>query len=256
MILMSSDHKSLLNWSVAGQRTTACVREPNGEQIQTFDVSPDGRSVAALSTNRVSLYSLPNMVLVRELPDPAVTGVEFTQDSRKLWTHGARNIEWNRDSGTATASYPRMPGADIPEPIWYPWPASPVCFRGDHNNVIEFDHRLGREVAVGVAHQALVTEIQGSRHGDLLATASSDNSVRLWKVSINPRQAAMEQIAVLRREIYAIPARALADRIVFSRDGSTLMAQYSTNRDLGLKSAVYSFTAPNPSRLDDHSQAR
>ena len=143
--------------------------------------SPDGKYLVAGAENRVLLFSVPQLQIVKELSQHQdyVTNVAFAPDSKKMasisWDKTARI--WDAASGEQLANFTLTEG--------YP---KAVTFSGDGKSLIVGSssgqfyiwNLISKEAQIVNAHSDQINYLAYNCLAGTLASASSDLTLKLW----------------------------------------------------------------------------
>jgi eukaryotic-like serine/threonine-protein kinase len=179
VLTVSQDEKARI-WQVAGHRL---LREfDHGARVLVAGLSPDGRrAFTSGEDGRVRLWNLSTGQAVGALADHQTqTGIaSFSRDGTFLLTVSGDSLRlWDADSGEVARPPLDHPSARL----------TAAALSPDNSLVVTgcFDHqvRLLRwetgEILHTWSHQSVVRRVAFHPKGSLVASASEDNTVRLW----------------------------------------------------------------------------
>ena len=158
--------------------------EAAADIIRAIAVSPDGRTLAAATWQKVKLFRLPTGEPLGALPhDEYAVAVAFTSDGRTIatgsWDGTAR--VWN-----AETLEPRVPPLRHTESVYSIAfsPAGDMLITGcDDGAARLWNVSTGAMQGLPLQHQAAVKQVAFSPDGQWVASAGDDGAVRLWNAS-------------------------------------------------------------------------
>jgi WD40 repeat protein len=164
------------------------------EAVQALDVSPDGRTLALVSTRGdLTLWNVPTGKLQHTLPEAplAIQWVQFSPDGHTLaWNVGGQVRLWDvrtlSPAGTLgqTTDSPSLCAAFSPD-------GGLLVSGTDDQGMRVWELATRQERAPLVGHLGRVSAVAFAPDGKTLASGSWDRTVRLWNV------AAWQEVAVL-----------------------------------------------------------
>lgn len=184
-ILTANDDGTAQLWDVRNGRSAMTFRSPE-KQLDTAALSADGRSLVTTAGGSVRVWDVRSG---RQVGPPlrsrdSIYAV-MSPDGRSLVTVGVGGADlWRFSENGARRSRlavnPRI-GADAPYDVSGGAALSPdgrIAVVGERN-VTLFD-QIGRPVTLLRGHADVVNAVRFSPDGQLLATASSDETARVW----------------------------------------------------------------------------
>jgi len=206
LISGSSDSMAKV-WDAA--RGTLIASLPKfGGPVYGVAISPDGTRVAAASADGVAVLADAQTGAVvsrlRAHEGGPVYEVGFSADGKLLYTAGAVNALriWNADPGANVGSRPAVEALE----------RTTIQSKLDRNELFVDDGGTvritnissHREVRILKGHTSKVSHVAVSSDGSVVATASWDNTARLW------RRSTAEPIAVMRGHLFPLELVALS----------------------------------------------
>jgi len=180
LVTASADF-SLRIWDVeSGTLLQRVVGTASQEQLA---VSPDGAEVAVRARGQAvgRIYGVPSGALLGTVPQPGeLTALEFSPDGRYLATTGRRNgFVWNTADWSPVSQLVGHEAA-ITDVIWTP--DGHVVTSSIDTSARVWDPATGDTVSTLAAqHLQKVLALAASPDGREIATASADNTARLWR---------------------------------------------------------------------------
>jgi WD40 repeat protein len=219
-------------WRLAhGERRT--LAEPAGE-IKCVAVSPDGKLVAAGSTDRsVYLWDAATGANKGKLPGGvlSVTGVAFSPDGTTLAAGGASGTVKLWDVATRKPLPTEFSAAPEAVTCVAFAPDGATLAAGTVGGTVKlWDVKTGRENRSLAAHRGNVLTLAFSRDGKTLATGGFDSRVRLWEPNGDPRAELLGHTAEVTALAFSPDDKSLA---AAGRDGAVYLWEAATGKRRG-----------------------
>lgn len=183
--VLSASNDSIWIWTPA-IRKSAKILDGRNRRIHTAEISPDGSLIAATTDETAILWqaSTGNRLHVLTFQDHSLYGVVFSSDSKTIVTPLRRGAKsWNTTTGNEIASL-EVVGEAYNDAV-----EVAACSRDGSIFAEVKDHQIRIwETATGAlratleGHSAQIRDLSFSPAGDLIATASNDNTIKLWNL--------------------------------------------------------------------------
>ena len=166
-------------------RTTATLTAPKDEEFFAAVFSPDSRTLATCSNEKVHLWNVGSRKIITTLAGPrswSSAPVAFSQDGKKLVTGSEDNAVrlWNAETGR---TYVTLTGHK--DSVWS------VAFSPDGTTLATcstdatarlWNAKTGESTATLTRHKESVRAVAFSPDGKTLATGGEDGTAHLWNV--------------------------------------------------------------------------
>lgn len=161
-------------------KQTAIYDEQGGE-VFAVAFSPDGRWLASSgTTGNLTLREVGSRKAVRWTTLPGARSIQFSPDGRYMAVSGTTQSLWRCDMSTVTCIELEAPQSQVRVMRFLPDSHSLVTAGGDGNTLL-WDIESS-EYRVYQGHNAPVFDVDVSPDGAWIATASGDETIRIWPV--------------------------------------------------------------------------
>ena len=183
--LLSGDYKGIINvWDIKKNRWLGSLL---GHKlgIQTIVVSADGMTAASAGADKkIHMWDLTSLSEVQKITGHTglIKALIFTPDGKSLLSGGTENsvFMWNLENGEQVGTF----GGNL-----HSVNSLSISSDGrrllisDHDLVNIWDIKTGKELSSMRHHKGIVSSAKFSPNNNLVASASLDNSVKLWEPS-------------------------------------------------------------------------
>ncbi len=190
-LVVSGDDQNIYYWDAVTGKKTATVRAHQGG-TDALVLSPDGKTLVSAGMDwKVKFWDLRTTRLKGEpLEYPrSLQSVAFSPNGKQL----AIVPRMFRSVSLYDVQSGQTRNLHCGEPIWgsvsYSSDGKTLAVAGQ-NNVLLYDVTSRERICRFKAHEYSIYQVAFSPDGKFLATASSDNSVKLWNVEFLKRQIA------------------------------------------------------------------
>lgn len=175
-------------WDVARVERLLSLTDPGGEEINQSYFSSDGSRLVTLGYTFVTVWDVEasleagvGQVIATLKTEGDNTVVEFSQDNQRL-AIGIEDVEiW--DLSDTTSPVMILEGQDnVISKLVFNQDESVLFASSFNGTVMGWDTSSGDELFTLAGHKGLVTAMSLSADDNYMATASSDNTVRIWDV--------------------------------------------------------------------------
>ncbi|MEJ1963106.1 MAG: hypothetical protein WDO56_16755 [Gammaproteobacteria bacterium] len=198
-------------WDAETLRVNATL-ENGTDFVSGLSFSPDGRSLAAVDSGHLVLWSLSNGTATKRhtLAAKARLGnIAWSPDSTTVYSNDIGTRRWDAESGVERAAI----GADS-RATWRRLVLSPdgrtIATAGDDRSIALWDTASGRLRQTLRGQSPTVTSLAFNGDGSALASGGSDGTIAIWDMARGSVRRVLEK--------YHAPV----DAIVFGPDGTAL----------------------------------
>ncbi len=173
-------------WDVATGALLSFCKDDAGS-FPRLAVSPDGRLLACARVDaKVNVWKIADGTLLHSFPfEGRERELAFSSDGSFLCLRGGYTMKiWDLRTGLSRCSFGKANLAVL-GPIFSPDSKLLVTKLGHESDICLWDAQAGQRVGTLSGHTELIMEVVFSLDGQLLVSASSDGTVRLWEYNSN-----------------------------------------------------------------------